>query len=292
MTSRDFNPKDGEFTQVMNQFIKALCSYRLDSNEWAFIMLIIRYSWGMDGKAWAPLRWRFVMEKTKLPDSSLIYARRKLMARNFIHTRKAGQITEYKINSKYETWIPAYQLEPIWNTKLGQPVEVNNLPQPIDLKQVNPLRELPQPVEVTSSRKKDIKERDKETPIVPAAKNPEILTKKQIIEQDARMVIDYLNELSGKGFKHSPTSLEKIRARLNDGFTIQQCFDVCFKKWMDPDHKEKYYRPITLFRPGLFESYVNEKGTKRKPTADREEKRMAKWYRRYQKYGKDPDSKN
>ena len=108
------------------------------------------------------------------------------------------------------------------------------------------------------------------------------MTRAQKIDADARRVIDCINEISGKTFKYSETSLTPIRARLKEGYTYQQCVDVCLNKWQDPDLKEKYYRPVTLFRPTLFESYVNEIGTKRKrsqPT--RNEAKYDKWAKRF-----------
>lgn len=291
MTSRDFNSKDGGWTQVMNEFIKALCSYGLDSNEWRLVMLIIQYSWGMDGKAWAILRWQFIKEKTGLPQASLIYARRKLIARNFIHTRKDGQQTEYKINSKYETWIPEGKIPAFrkyYQPVLGHSSDLNNIGHSSDLNQVTPVTQLGHLVDLTSSRKKDLKKEIKKPPISPIEK-PHVLTKKEIIEQDAKTVIDYMNDISGKEFKYSETSLSKVRARLREGFTLDQCLMVCFNKWHDKDHKEKYYRPGTLFRPSLFEGYANEKGTKQKPQMSEKFRSTYEMFkRRYHEREQDP----
>jgi uncharacterized phage protein (TIGR02220 family) len=94
-------------------------------------------------------------------------------------------------------------------------------------------------------------------------------TKEERINQMAKLVIDYLNDLAGKNFQHSESSLSKIRGRLNEGFTVEQCFQVCKNKWEDPDFKNKYFRPTTLFRPSLFESYLNENGSKEKMSKQR-----------------------
>ena len=108
---RDFNPREGEFVQVMNQFVDKLIRYRLDSNEWSVLMLIIRRTWGVEGRAWAGIKWKTIREQTELGQSSLIYAMRKLKARNIIHTCKEGRCTRYKINSKVNTWIEPEDLK-------------------------------------------------------------------------------------------------------------------------------------------------------------------------------------
>ena len=57
MEDRDFDPRDGEYIRIMNQFIDKLITYRLDTNEWSILMFIIRMTWGILGRAWADLRW-------------------------------------------------------------------------------------------------------------------------------------------------------------------------------------------------------------------------------------------
>jgi uncharacterized phage protein (TIGR02220 family) len=263
MPSRDFDPKEGGYTQIMNEFIDNLTNYRLDSNEWSLVMLIIRNSWGIKGQAWAQkLTWDKMKEKTGLGNGPLGYARAKLIARNFVHTRKNGRRTHYKINSKYETWIPEDQLPTYRKAPKLHSSEVKTKLHSSEVSNSTPVE-----FELHSSGvvpyKERIKKTVKETPIIPNGNGEggsTVLTKKQIVEQDAKAVVDYMNELSGKTFKHSDTSLSKIRGRLREGYTLEQCLTVCLNKWLDPDHKEKYYRPITLFRPSLFESYVNEKG--------------------------------
>ena len=126
MSDRDFDPKDGKFTRIMNEFIDKLIQYGLDSNEWRVLMLVIRKTWGIKGRAWAALEWRSMMEATCLSNSSLGYASKKLKDRNILHTRKSGKSTEYKINSKVSTWMvtPTH-----WSKPLLQPIgETNSNP--------------------------------------------------------------------------------------------------------------------------------------------------------------------
>ncbi len=71
-------------------------------------------------------------------------------------------------------------------------------------------------------------------------------------------VIDYLNEKAHTNYRHSDTSRKHIKARLNDGFSVDDCKTVIDKKcaeWLGND-MEKYLRPETLFG-SKFENYLN-----------------------------------
>jgi len=97
----------------------------------------------------------------------------------------------------------------------------------------------------------------------------------------AKLVIDKINELSGKHFRYSNSSLAPIIATLNKGFSLDDCFKVIENKWLDKDFKKKYYRPITLFRASLFESYLNENGDKSKPKNDNVKNTVGVFARRF-----------
>lgn len=74
-------------------------------------------------------------------------------------------------------------------------------------------------------------------------------------------VIDYLNERTGKRYRSKTESTRKmIRARFSDGYTLddfKHVIDVKASQWLGTE-QERYLRPETLFRPGKFESYLNE----------------------------------
>ena len=139
MADRDFDPRDGKYIRIMNEFVDKLIVYRLDSNEWSIIMLVIRRTWGVQGQAWADLKWLFIREATQLGESSLTYALRKLKARNIIHTRKNGHATSYKINSKVSTWKNPDEI---------QPFRKNNLPHSSEVIHLTPVKQLPHSSEV------------------------------------------------------------------------------------------------------------------------------------------------
>ena len=74
-------------------------------------------------------------------------------------------------------------------------------------------------------------------------------------------VIDYLNEKTGKRYRAKTESTRRlIRARFADGYTLddfKHVIDVKASQWLGTE-QDKFLRPETLFRPGHFESYLNE----------------------------------
>ena len=81
-------------------------------------------------------------------------------------------------------------------------------------------------------------------------------------DKEAIEVIDYLNAKTGSAYKaSSKANISVIRARLNDGYTVEDCKKVIDTKagqWLTNPDMVKYLRPETLFRPSKFEGYLNE----------------------------------
>lgn len=77
----------------------------------------------------------------------------------------------------------------------------------------------------------------------------------------SKEIIDYLNERLGTHYKHtSVETVKKIKARLNEGFTVEDFKTVIDKKvmlWKNDPKMSAYLRPETLFG-NKFESYLNE----------------------------------
>lgn len=74
-------------------------------------------------------------------------------------------------------------------------------------------------------------------------------------------IIDYLNIKASKHFKYTDNNKKHIRARINEGFTLEdiKCvIDKKVKEWINNEKMNKYLRPETLFG-NKFESYLNEK---------------------------------
>ena len=88
------------------------------------------------------------------------------------------------------------------------------------------------------------------------------------IREDAKKIIDYLNQKSGSTYKAQGKNLELISDRIKEGFTISDFMIVIDKKVYDwkGTEREEYLRPITLFAKSKFENYLNN-GAKTNPAS-------------------------
>lgn len=88
----------------------------------------------------------------------------------------------------------------------------------------------------------------------------------ETINKDILAIVSYLNERTGKSFRASSRATkDKIRARLNEGFTVddfKRVIDVKTAEWMGTE-QEKYLRPETLFGT-KFEGYLNQRPERKK----------------------------
>lgn len=84
--------------------------------------------------------------------------------------------------------------------------------------------------------------------------DPEVL-----ITDNAILVLTHLNQVSGSRYQKSKTSLENIRGRLRDGYSVDDLklvIDLKHEHWSGNDDQYQYMRPETLFGPKKFESYL------------------------------------
>ncbi|EMW9518245.1 conserved phage C-terminal domain-containing protein [Salmonella enterica subsp. enterica serovar Newport] len=89
---------------------------------------------------------------------------------------------------------------------------------------------------------------------VEAQPDPEV-----VITDQAILVLTHLNQISGSRYQKSKTSLENIRARLREGYSVadlQLVIDLKHEHWHENDEQYQYMRPETLFGPKKFESYL------------------------------------
>lgn len=89
---------------------------------------------------------------------------------------------------------------------------------------------------------------------VAAQPDPEV-----VITDQAILVLAHLNQISGSHYQKSKTSLENIRARLREGYSVadlQLVIDLKHEHWHENDEQYQYMRPETLFGPKKFESYL------------------------------------
>nr|DAW41469.1 MAG TPA: hypothetical protein [Caudoviricetes sp.] len=105
-----------------------------------------------------------------------------------------------------------------------------------------------------------VQDESKEEPRPEQAKKPQ-KAKESKADKEAGEVIDYLNIRTGSSYRATTeANIKPIRARLNDGFSVEDCkkvIDIKAGQWLNTE-QSKYLRPETLFRPSKFEGYLNE----------------------------------
>ncbi|MEC5321492.1 conserved phage C-terminal domain-containing protein [Brenneria populi subsp. brevivirga] len=98
------------------------------------------------------------------------------------------------------------------------------------------------------------------------------------LTDSAKQVLRYLNGVTGSRYQVSKTSLENIRARLGEGFTVEELsltVDYLNAKWGEDLNMAEYLRPVTLFQPSKFPGYLE--GARKWSAAGRPVQRDGKW---------------
>ncbi|HAU4370751.1 TPA: GntR family transcriptional regulator [Citrobacter amalonaticus] len=93
-------------------------------------------------------------------------------------------------------------------------------------------------------------------PSCPVASQPD---PEVAITDNAILVLTHLNQVSGSRYQKSKTSLENIRARLREGYSVadlQLVIDLKHEHWNGNDEQYQYMRPETLFGPKKFDGYL------------------------------------
>ena len=114
----------------------------------------------------------------------------------------------------------------------------------------------PQVIDCTNVQQKYTRDRDRDRDINTLSGKPDGGQKKA-----ANEIISCLNEKTKKHYKaNTPKTVRLIRARLKEGFTVEDFKVVIEKKcddWLGNEKMERYLRPETLFGT-KFEGYLNE----------------------------------
>ena len=85
-------------------------------------------------------------------------------------------------------------------------------------------------------------------------------TNKELYSPEISEIVNYLNEKAGTSYRSSSKNTKaRIKARLKEGFTVQDFKDVIdgrIRLWAKDPRMSEYIRPDTLFG-SKFESYLN-----------------------------------
>ena len=97
---------------------------------------------------------------------------------------------------------------------------------------------------------------DIKNPICPVASQPD---GEVLITDQAKQVLSHLNQVTSSRYQVSTTSLQNIRARIGEGYTVEELslvVDYCNAKWSEDLTMAAYLRPQTLFQPSKFPGYL------------------------------------
>ncbi|MBJ6597483.1 conserved phage C-terminal domain-containing protein [Enterobacter asburiae] len=97
---------------------------------------------------------------------------------------------------------------------------------------------------------------DIKNPICPVASQPD---GDVLITDQAKQVLTHLNQVTSSRYQVSTTSLQNIRARIGEGYTVEELslvVDYCNAKWSEHLTMSAYLRPQTLFQPTKFPGYL------------------------------------
>ncbi|MBO8132481.1 conserved phage C-terminal domain-containing protein [Dickeya fangzhongdai] len=99
-----------------------------------------------------------------------------------------------------------------------------------------------------------------------------------VLTESAKQVLTHLNRVTGSRYQVSKTSLENVRARLGEGFTVAELsltVDYLTAKWAADLDMAEYLRPATLFQPSKFPGYLE--GAKNWDKAGKPHRENGQW---------------
>lgn len=118
----------------------------------------------------------------------------------------------------------------------------------------NPVREVAESILYTDHYSDHHKQITNPSCPVAAQPDPEVEITDLAIE-----VLGHLNSVSCSRYQKSKSSLENIRARLREGYSVRDLklvIDLKHEHWRSNDELYQYMRPDTLFGPKKFEGYL------------------------------------
>lgn len=99
--------------------------------------------------------------------------------------------------------------------------------------------------------------------------------------QEAKEVIDFFNQKTGKHFRSSGANQKLIASRLKEGYTVddlKKIIETKTKDWLNDPSMNKYLKPETLFRPSHVDGYLNEQEVQRVPDQKRPQQRNGSYF--------------
>ncbi len=107
----------------------------------------------------------------------------------------------------------------------------------------------------------DTEQNRTDTEVNPLSGKPDVLPPKSSKIPEAKTVIQFLNDKTGKAFRPVDSNLKPILARFAEGFTVQDLKTVVARKnreWGTDEKMMEFLRPATLFNATKFNQYIGE----------------------------------
>ncbi|MCL6744410.1 conserved phage C-terminal domain-containing protein [Kosakonia sp. R1.Fl] len=155
--------------------------------------------------------------------------------------------------------------------EVAEPITQNRGTETVESR--NPNREVAEPILYTDHYTDHHEQISK--PSCQVAPQPDVAV---VITDQAKQVLTYLNQKTGSRYQVSKSSLDNIRARLGDGFTVAELdlvVDYTTAKWGQDLRMAEYLRPTTLFLPSKFPGYLQ--AANKWVEAGRPERRNGEW---------------
>lgn len=195
-----------------------------------------------------------IAEELALTPAEVRTALKHLKLTNEITSRGTNRNTIFTV-TKYDLYQSKEQAEQQTDNK-----QITNKEQSDNEQITNKEQTINKPLTTNEEYKEDKNIKNEEE--IEESKNE----KKDTHLSERKQIIEYLNQKLGTRYRHgSDINKKYINARLNEGYTVDDFYEVIDKKcgeWQGTE-REKYLRPETLFG-NKFESYLNQNIIKEK----------------------------
>jgi uncharacterized phage protein (TIGR02220 family) len=168
-----------------------------------------------------------IIDATGLLNPHVTTALQELQAANVLVITQGKHAKHYKINKHYNEW------------------------------RVTNLVTITETVTITKAVNEDCQNGNNSLP----KQYPQKTTPKDNTKDICLEVLNYLNAKANRNYKPVKSNLDFVKARLSEGYTIEDVFHVINVKvsqWLNNVEMNQYLRPATLFNATKFSQYVAE----------------------------------
>jgi len=244
-------------TRISNELIEELSKLQLSGNQWRIIWVILRKTYGYNKKM-DRISYTQFAEMTGIPRKNIPRELNTLIDKKVVLKTEDTYIRTYGINKDYSKWEVSSKLRTVLKTE-------DRVSSKLRTKVSS---ELSQGVLKTEDNKRQYTKDNKDNIQKTICGFGEKDLKTEVpLGIPFKEIIDHLNQLTGKNFKHTTkTTKQAIHARWLDGYRLddfKHVHTVKSEEWKDDSKMSQYLCPDTLYRPSKFEKYLNQMPVKK-----------------------------